>query len=376
MVTVTAASKRLAGTAQLARCRRRSPPLALNVIALARPESRPEGSPMWRREFITLVGGAAGWPLAARAQTTTKVQRVGILDGGAAGGYADQHYWSAFREQMRALGYIDGKNVVFDVRRADGDLARLPGLMAGLVNLPVSVIVALSTPLAQAARSVTTQVPIVVVAMADPVGIGLAASLARPGGNVTGLSTLSAELSAKRLELLREIVPTLSRAAIIWADQNPAFALTVRQTEIAARSLGVSLHVVGVRAAGGFEKAVAAVVAERVQGLIVAVPVGGSFSGTDLAEITAILARQQLPTAYAEKEYVRAGGLVSYGPEYIDLFRRAATYTDKVLKGVRPADLPVEQPTKFELVVNLKTAKALGLEVPPTLLARADEVIG
>ena len=330
---------------------------------------------MRRREFITLVGGAAGWPLAARAQTTTKVQRVGILDGGAAGGYADQHYWSAFREQMRALGYIDGKNVVFDVRRADGDLARLPGLMAGLVNLPVSVIVALSTPLAQAARSVTAQVPIVVVAMADPVGIGLAASLARPGGNVTGLSTLSAELSAKRLELLREIVPTLSRAAIIWADQNPAFALTVRQTEIAARSLGVSLHVVGVRAAGGFEKAVAAVVAERVQGLIVAVPVGGSFSGTDLAEITAILARQQLPTAYAEKEYVRAGGLVSYGPEYIDLFRRAATYTDKVLKGARPADLPVEQPTKFELVVNLKTAKALGLEVPLTLIARADEVI-
>jgi putative ABC transport system substrate-binding protein len=329
-----------------------------------------------KREFITLLGGtAAAWPFAARAQIATNIRHVGILDASTAGGYNDQHYWSAFREQMRMLGYIDGKNVVFDVRWANDDLARLPGLTAELVGLPVSVIVALSTPVAQAAKSVTTQVPIVVPLMADPVGVGLVASLARPGGNVTGLSTISAELSAKRLELLREIVPTLSRAAIVWADLNPAFALTVRQTEIAAQSLGVSLQVVGVRAAGGFEKAVRAVIAERVQGLIVAVGAGGSFLGADLAEITATLARQQLPAAYAEKEYVQAGGLVSYGPNYIDLFRRAATYTDKILKGARPADLPVEQPTKFELAVNLKTAKALGLEIPPTLLARADEVI-
>jgi putative tryptophan/tyrosine transport system substrate-binding protein len=313
--------------------------------------------------------------LAARAQITTNIRHVGILDASAAGGFYDQHCWSAFREQMRSLGYIDGKNVAFDVRWANGDLTRLPALTAELVSVPVSVIVALSTPVAQPAKSVTTQVPIVVPLMADPVGVGLVASLARPGGNVTGLSTISAELSAKRLELLHEIVPKLSRAAIIWADLNPAFALTVRQTEIAAQTLGVSLQVVGVRAAGGFEKAVGAVAAERAQGLIVAVGAGGSFLGDDLAQITAILARQQLPAIYAEKAHVQAGGLASYGPNYIDLFRQAATYTDKILKGARPADLPVEQPTNFELALNLKTAKALGLELPLSLLARADEVI-
>jgi putative ABC transport system substrate-binding protein len=330
---------------------------------------------MKRREFITLLGGAAAWPLAARAQISTNIRHVGILDASAAGGYYDQHYWSAFREQMRTLGYIDGKNVVFDVRWANGDLSRLPALTSELARLPVSVIVALSTPVAQAAKSVTTKVPIVAPLMADPVGVGLVASLSRPGGNVTGLSTISAELSAKRLELLREIVPSLSRAAIVWADLNPAFLLTVQQSKIAAQSLGVSLQVVGVHAAGGFEKAVRAVVAERVQGLIVAVGAGGSFLGSDLTETTAILARRQLPAAYAEKEFVQAGGLVSYGPNYIDLFRRAATYTDKILKGAQPADLPVEQPTKFELAINLKTAKALGLDIPATLLVRADEVI-
>jgi putative ABC transport system substrate-binding protein len=329
-----------------------------------------------RRELLGLLGSAATWPLAARAQITTTVRRVGILDANRAGGYTDQHYWSAFREQMSALGYVDGKNIVFDIRWADGDIARLPGLAAELVNLPVSVIVALSTPVAQAARSVATAIPIVVPLMADPVGLGLAASLARPGGNITGLSTISAELSAKRLELLREMVPALSRAAIIWANLNPAFALTVRQTEIAAQTLGVSLRVVGVRAADDLERDIAALVAERVQGAVVALPAGGSFWGGDsLSRVTAILGRQRLPATYAEKEYVQAGGLVSYGPDYPDLFRRAATYTDKILKGARPADLPVEQPTIFELVINMKTATALGIAVPPTLLARADAVI-
>jgi putative ABC transport system substrate-binding protein len=330
---------------------------------------------MRRRDFITLVSAAAAWPLTARAQITTNVQRVGILDPSTAGGYTDLHYWRPFRDEMRTLGYVEGTNVEFDARWANGNPAALPGLTSQLLRLPVRVIVALSTPVAQAAKSVTDEVPIVVPLMADPVGIGLVASLARPGGNITGLSTTSAELSAKRLELLREIVPNLSRAAIIWAERNAAFALTVRHTEIAAQSLRVALRVVGVRAARDFEKAVAELAAEQVQGVIVAVPAGGSFTSTDLAQLTAILAQQRLPAIYAEKEYVHAGGLVSYGPDYPDLFRRAATYTDKILKGMRPADLPVEQPTKFELVTNLKTAKAIGLNVPPSLIARADEVI-
>jgi putative ABC transport system substrate-binding protein len=330
---------------------------------------------MRRRDFITLVSAAAAWPLTARAQITTNVQRVGILDPSTAGGYTDLHYWRPFRDEMRSLGYVEGTNVEFDARWANGNPAALPGLTSQLLRLPVRVIVALSTPVAQAAKSVTDEVPIVVPLMADPVGIGLVASLARPGGNITGLSTTSAELSAKRLELLREIVPNLSRAAIIWAERNAAFALTVRHTEIAAQSLRVALRVVGVRAARDFEKAVAELAAEQVQGVIVAVPAGGSFTSTDLAQLTAILAQQRLPAIYAEKEYVHAGGLVSYGPDYPDLFRRAATYTDKILKGMRPADLPVEQPTKFELVTNLKTAKAIGLNVPPSFIARADEVI-
>src|SRR5215831_15439369 len=189
-----------------------------------------------------------------------------------------------------------------------------------------------------------------------------------------GRSTISAELSAKRLELLREIVPNLSRAAIIWAESNPPFALTVRHTQIASQSLGVALRVVGVHAARDFEKAAGELAAGQVQGVIVAVP-AGSFASTDLAQLTAILAHQRLPAIYAEKEYVHAGGLVSYGPDYPNLFRQAATYTDKILRGMQPADLPVEQPTKFESAINHKTALALGLNVPPPLLAIADEMI-
>jgi putative ABC transport system substrate-binding protein len=330
---------------------------------------------MRRREFIVFLGGAPVWPLAARAQITTNVQRVGILDPNTAGGYTDQHYWQAFRDHMRTLGYIEGANVELDARWANGNTAALPGLTSELLRLPVRVIVALTTPTAQAAKSVTTDVPIVVPLMADPVGVGLVASLARPGGNVTGLSTISAELSAIRLELLREIVPNLSRAAIIWTESNPPFALTVRHTQVASQSVGVALRVVGVRAAGDFEKAVAELAAAQVQGVIVAVPAGGSFARADLAPLTAILAQHRLPAIYAEKEYVHAGGLVSYGPDYPDLFRRAATYTDKILKGVQPAELPVEQPTKLEFAINRKTALALGLDMPPPLLSLADEVI-
>jgi putative tryptophan/tyrosine transport system substrate-binding protein len=339
-------------------------PVAIGVAALMR-----------RRDFITLfVGASVAWPLAARSQTAT-IPRVGLLDPRSAGGSAESHYWKAFREQMRALGYAEGKNIIFEFRAADGDPSRLPELTSDLIAHSVSLIVALSTPAALAAKSVTTKVPIVVALMADPVGIGLVASLARPGGNITGLSTISAELSAKRLELLREMIPDLSRAAIIWEDSNPAFALTVTHSEAAAHVLGVSLKSIGVKAAGGFEKAMDEVVTAHAQALIVAVPDRAVAGGTELTAIIGTVARRKIPAVYAETSYVEAGGLVSYGPDYTDLFRRAATYADKILKGARPVDLPVEEPTKFELALNLKTAKALGLTVPQTLLVAADEVI-
>ncbi len=330
---------------------------------------------MTRREFIELFGGALmAWPLPASAQTPT-IARVGILDPGAVGSYSDTFYWSAFRKQMHALGYVEGHTIAFENRWANDDLAHLPALTNELVNLHVNVILARSTPTALAARSVTSKIPIVVPLMADPVGIGLVSSLARPGGNVTGLSTISAELSAKRLELLRDIVPNLSRAAILWDDTNPAFALSVRHTEAAATALGLSLQVIAARAAGSIDNVLAALAKERAQGLIVAIPIGSSQFGGDFAQFTAAIARQKMPAVYAEKEYVKAGGLASYGPDYVDLFRRAAIYTDKILKGAAPADLPVEEPVKFETVVNLKVAKELGIAISSMLLVRADEVI-
>jgi ABC-type uncharacterized transport system substrate-binding protein len=336
---------------------------------------------MRRREFIALLSGmTAAWPLAplcASAQDAVKLARVGILDRTAPGQYNELYYWSAFREQMRVLGYIEGKNVQFDVRWGNHDLQRLPSLAAELVRLPVDLIVALSTPVALAARSVTSTVPIIVPLMADPVGVGLVASLARPGRNVTGLSTISAVLSAKCLELLREFVPTMTRAAVLWDDTNPSFKLTVHYAEAAAQSMGISIEVVGLHAAGGIENAITAIVGSGAQGLILAVGAGASLLSReeDLARVTAILERQRLPTVYLEKEYVHSGGLASYGPSNIDLLRRAATYADQILRGANPADLPVQEPTKFELSINLKTAKALNLAIPSSLLARADEVI-
>jgi putative ABC transport system substrate-binding protein len=330
---------------------------------------------MRRREFIELFGGGLmAWPLPVGAHAAN-IARVGIIDPAAAGTYSDTYYWSAFHKQMRALGHVEGSTVAFETRWADGDLARLPALTKELVDLGVNVILARSTTVALAARSVTTRIPIVVPLMADPVGVGLVSSLAHPGGNVTGLSTISAELSAKRIELLRDLVPHLTRAAIVWDDTNPSFALTVHHTEAAAKALGLSLQVIPAHAAGAIENILAALEREQAQGLIVAVPVGSSEFGGNFIEFTAVVARQKLPAVYAEKAYVKAGGLASYGPDYIDLFRRAAIYTDKILKGAAPADLPVEEPDKFETVVSLKVAKELGIAISPLLLVRADEVI-
>lgn len=342
-----------------------------NAILAESPEAD-----MKRRDFISLCGGVAfWWSRPARAQRANNVVRIGILDPAAAGTYADIHYWSAFRDQMRALGQIDGANVVYEDRWANGNFARLPALTRELVDLGVRVILARSTPAGLAARTVTSKIPIVVPLMADPVGIGLVSSLARPGGNVTGLSTISAELSVKRLELLRDFVPQLSRVAILWDETNPAFGLTVQHTEAAARAVGLSLEVVAAKEASSLSNVFAALNRERVQGLIVAIPLGTPLFGGDFARLVALAAQIKLPAVYAEKEYVTAGGLASYGPVYVDLFRRAAVYTDKILKGAVPADLPVEEPTKFETVINLKTAKTLGIEVPPLALVRADEVV-
>jgi putative ABC transport system substrate-binding protein len=332
---------------------------------------------MYRRDVLSLGFGAATvlamQPQRAFAQAAG-VPTIGILDTSQRGSYSDMVYWAAFRSQMTALGYGES-NLRYEELWADGDLSRLPELVKQLVNGGVRLIMARNTPAALAARTVTKTVPIVVPLMADPVGVGLVQSLSRPGGNITGLSTISAELSAKRLELLREIVPVLTRVAILWDATNPAFALSVRHTEEAAHKLGIELQVVGVQSGGGASELLEAVEKARPQGLVVAIPAGAAQFGGNFMSVTASIAQQGLPAVYAEKEFVQAGGLCSYGPSYVDLFRRAATYADKIIKGGRTEDMPVEEPIKFEMVLNLKAAKALGITVSPMLVARADETV-
>src|SRR5208282_2675951 len=328
---------------------------------------------MKRRDFIALLGGAAvPWPLnvsLAAAASDAEIPHVGILDPQSKGGIQDRQYWSAFREGMHALGYDDGKTVIFDDRWADYDYRGLPALASELIKLRVRIIVAASTPAIIAARSVTSQVPIVSPLMADPVGSGFAQSLARPGGNITGLSAMSAELSAKRLEQLKEIVPSLSRVGMLWDQNIQSFALSVRQTEAAARTFGLPLEVHGLQTPDDYNAAFNAMAASRVQGLIVAAGPDTKMTGGDPARLTTAIAELGLPATYSAGEFVASGGLVSYGPNYPGLFRRAAYYVDRILRGANPAELPVEEPTLFELRINLKTAKALGLTIPQTLLA-------
>src|SRR6516165_633671 len=314
---------------------------------------------MKRRAFIRLLGGAAAWPLAARAQIATNVRHVGILDAGTAGGYNDQHYWSAFREQMRMLGYIDGKNVVFDVRWANDDLARLPGLTAELVGLPVSVIVALSTPVAQAAKSVTTQVPIVVPLMADPVGVGLVASLARPGGNLTGINFFTAEVVAKRLGLLRELLPSAARIAVLVNPTNATNAeATVRDVQSAAPAMGLQIQIFNASTNSEIDASFATLVRERADALFVA---PDAFFTARRVQLVHLATRHTIPATYPVREFVEAGGLMSYGTSITDMYRHVGVYTGRILKGAKPADLPVVQSSKFELIINLQTAKTLGL---------------
>ena len=276
------------------------------------------------------------------------------------------------RHRLRELGYLEGQNIAFELRFADGKTDRLPGLAAELVVLKVDVIVTSGTPASLAAKQATRTIPIVMAQLADPVGAGLVASLGRPGGNVTGLTTQDADLSGKRLEMLLQVVPKVSRFAVLIDETSPGSMLIARGTQIAAQSLGVQLQSLGVRGPEELDGAFSAMKEGRAGALIVE---SSSLLFTSRTRLADLALKNRLPTMFAQKEYAEAGGLMAYSADFSDLFRRSATFVDKILKGAKPADLPVEQPTKFELVINLKTAKALGLTIPPSLLGRADEVI-
>ena len=330
---------------------------------------------MRRREFLGMLWGApAAWPLAARAQTA-KVARIGYLITGALESPETRMNRDAFRLGLTELGYIEGRNIVIEYRAADGKIERLPGLATELVGLKVDLIVALATPAGRAAQQATTTIPIVVTAMGDPVRDGLVASLARPGGNITGTTFLGPELVPKRLSFLRELLPTISRVAVLWhpgAFSEPTIREMLNEVAQAARTLGVQLQLVEVRSADEFDHAFTTMVGARAEALF-------QFPSTlffnERRRIVDLAARHRLPAMFNAREFVQLGGLIAYGANLAELNRRAAAYVDRILKGAKPFDLPIEQPTKFELFINLKTAKALGLAVPDRLLVGADEVI-
>jgi putative ABC transport system substrate-binding protein len=276
------------------------------------------------------------------------------------------------RQRLRELGYLEGQNITFESRFGEGKPDRLPGLAAELVALKVDVIVTSGTPASLAAKQATRTIPIVMAQLADPVGAGLVASLGRPGGNVTGLTTQDADLSGKRLEMLLEVVPKVSRFAVLIDETSPGSMLIARGTQVAAQSLGVQLQSLGVRGPGELDRAFSAMKEARAGALIVE---SSSLLFTSRTRLADLALKNRLPTVFAQREYAEAGGLMAYSADFSDLFRRTATFVDKILKGAKPADLPVEQPTKFDFVINLKTAKALGLTIPPSLLQRADQVI-
>jgi len=327
---------------------------------------------MRRRDFISLLGGtAAAWPLAARAQQTGKMSRIGYL--GSSSPSFEPHYVEAFREKLRDLGHVDGENIAIEYRWAEGQDDRLPNLATELVRLNPDVIVTTGTPGALAAMQATKTIPIVMASAGDPVGAGLVASLARPGGNVTGFTILGPELEGKRLELLKEAVPELSRVAVLWNPSNPAIVSYFDTIKDAGRALRISLDpVVEVRRADELDNAFTAIASARAHALTV---LADRFLLAQRKRIVEFAAATRLPGMYPYREYVDAGGLMSYAPSNIELFRGAATYVDKILKGAKPGDLPVQEPTKFELIVNLKNAKVIGIDVPTSLLLRADELI-
>ncbi len=307
----------------------------------------------------------------SEAQQPKKVPRIGFLNASSPSSVADR--LDAFRQGLRELGYLEGKDIVVEYRHAEGKQDRLNDLAGELVRLRVEVIVAGGTASAQAAKRMTKTIPIVMTNVSDPVSLGFAVSLARPGGNITGLSTLAPELSGKRLELLKEILPKLARVTVVGDSTNPANAQALREAELAAETLGVQLqYYLEVRDAPDVETAFR-VATKAHSDAVLALTSAVLFS--QRTQVAALAVKNRLPAVYGQPEYVEAGGLMSYGTSIADLYRRAATYVDKILKGTKPADIPVEQPTKFEFVINLKTAKQIGLTIPPNVLARADRVI-
>jgi len=310
-------------------------------------------------------------PLAVGAQPGGKVYRVGIL-GNKASDPAEAHLWQALRLGLRERGWIEGGNMLIEYRWAEGNFARLPELAADLVRLKVDLIVARSSIWVQAAKEATSSIPIVFLTHSDPVGLGHVASLARPGGNITGLSEVGRDTEAKRLELLKTTDPRIKRVAVLWHPDTPSHPPRVKAVEEAGRTLQVQLQVVGARTGAELEGAFSAMAREHAQAVLV---VASAFVLAERQRMAELAIRHRLPTMFGQKEAVEAGGLMSYGPNFDDLYTRGAIYVDKILRGARPADLPVEQATKFELVINRKTAKTLGLTIPPALLLRADQLI-
>jgi putative ABC transport system substrate-binding protein len=324
---------------------------------------------MRRRDFITLVFGTALWPLAARTQGVN-LPRVGYLFTSKKA--EGQALWEACRQGLRELGYREGENIVLEPRWTEGHQEQLPSLVKELLGLNVAILVTAATPASLAAKTATNSTPIVFVAVADPLSIGLVTSLARPGGNATGLSLLTSDLSGKRLELLREIVRNVSRVAILMNPDNSSNTIFLQQTELAAQKLGIELDESNARRPDDIQKAFAAAASQHVDALIVFDdPVLWSYR----KQIVSLAAAQRLPAMYGYSDFVDDGGLISYGPDRPDQYRRTAIYVDKILRGAKPADLPVEQPVKFELIVNRKTATALGLSLPAPIEVSADNVI-
>lgn len=326
---------------------------------------------MPRRAFLaTIAGGLLAAPLATEAQEAGKVYRVGFLGNSTAA--LEANLVGSFREGLRDLGYVEGRNVVIEYRWADGKYERFPALVAELLALKVDVIVSAGTPAAVAVKQATTTVPLVMAAVGDPVGTGLIASLARPGGNLTGLAAISPDLEGKRFELLRELLPKLSLVSFMVNPANPLHSVSEKHAREAAKVLRLRLEFVGVRTEAEFDHAFDTIVRERPGAMVV---LADRVFLHNRERIVAFAARHRLPTVYPYRELVDAGGLMCFGPNYPDLHRRAAIFVDKILKGASPANLPVEQPTNFELVINVRTATALGLTIPPSLLARADQVV-
>jgi putative ABC transport system substrate-binding protein len=324
------------------------------------------------KKITILTLGALLYALcvSAEAQQPAKVPRIGFLVAGSPSGFSSRT--EAFRQGLRQLGYVEGRTITIEYRYAEGLANPLPDFVADLVRLYVDVIVTASTPGALAARNGTKTIPIVFVAVADPVGSGLVVSLARPGGNLTGLSNQTVDLGGKNLELLKEVLPKVSRVAVLGSTANPYRSNSQEGIEVVARSLGVQLQVVEIGEPKDLDSAFSKMIKGRAGAVLIR---GGALLSDQRIRIADLAVRSRLPSIFWDRPFAEAGGLMAYGPSSADMYRRAATYVDKILKGAKPADLPVEQPTKFEFVINLKTAKQIGLTIPPNVLARADKVI-